>query len=240
VLAAGLTGGSTLALRRWGPGVGGALSAFPLVVGPVLWLAAERHGSEFAARAAAATLLGLVALSGFAVAYARSARRSTWWMSLACAWAVAGTLGALAGRLDVGVVGAVAAAVGSLLVARAVVPSAAAPNLVAVPAWELPLRMGCTGLLIVLLTAAAGRFGPAVAGVLASLPALASVLVVFTHLRHGRPALFGFLRGMLSGMGAFVAFCAVVAALVVPAGVVPAFLLATGAAVAVQAVAVRA
>jgi hypothetical protein len=66
------------------------------------------------------------------------------------------------------------------------------------------------------------------------------VLAVFTHRRHGGDALFAFLRGMLSGMGAFVTFCAVVAVLAVPAGVAPTFLLATGAAVAVQAVAVRA
>ena len=64
LLAASLVGGSTLAARRWGHGFGGVLSAFPLIVGPVLFLAAERHGTRFAAEAAGATLLGLVALVG--------------------------------------------------------------------------------------------------------------------------------------------------------------------------------
>jgi hypothetical protein len=55
-LAAALVGVSTLAGRRWGHQVAGLVGAFPLIVGPVLLLAAERHGAEFAARTAAATL----------------------------------------------------------------------------------------------------------------------------------------------------------------------------------------
>ena len=41
LLAASLVGASTLAARRWGHGVGGVLSAFPLIVGPVLFLASD-------------------------------------------------------------------------------------------------------------------------------------------------------------------------------------------------------
>jgi hypothetical protein len=216
------------------------LSAFPLIVGPVLLLAAQRHGAAFAAQAAAGTLLGLVALSGFAVVYARCAARRAWWASLAAGWTSAAVLGALAGRVEVGVVGALLVAGGSLAVAHASIPPAGATDVEELPAWELPLRMACTALLIVLLTAAAGRFGPTVAGVLSALPTLASVLAVFTHRRHGGQAVLGFLRGMLAGMGAFVAFCAVVAVLADRAGVVATFLCATAAAVALQAAVVRA
>jgi hypothetical protein len=216
------------------------LSAFPLIVGPVLLLAAQRHGAAFAARAAAGTLLGLVALSGFAAVYARCAARRAWGMSLAAGWAAAAILGTLAGRIELGAVGALAVAGGSLALARSAIPPGDRAPARALPRWELPLRMACTALLIVALTGAAERFGPTVAGVLAALPTLASVLAVFTHLRHGREALFGFLRGMITGMGAFVAFCAVVAVLVDRAGVVATFLLATATAVAFQAAVVRA
>jgi hypothetical protein len=216
------------------------LSAFPLIVGPVLLLAAQRHGAAFAARAAAGTLLGLVALSGFAAAYARCAARRAWGISLAVGWAAAALLGTLAGRVEVGVLGALAVAGGSLALAHSAIPPGSTARAPELPAWELPLRMACTALLIVALTGAAERFGPAVAGVLAALPTLASVLAVFTHLRHGRDALFGFLRGMLTGMGAFVAFCAVVAVLVDRTGVAATFLIATAAAVALQAAVVRA
>ncbi|MGB0094530.1 MAG: hypothetical protein WBP81_18610, partial [Solirubrobacteraceae bacterium] len=46
------------------------------------------------------------------------------------------------------------------------------------------------------------------------------------------------LRGMLAGMAGFVAFCEIVATLVVPAGAAAAFLLATVAALAAQAMTV--
>lgn len=41
---------STLAARRWGDAVGGLVSAFPAVVGPVLLGVAQQRGAEFAAR----------------------------------------------------------------------------------------------------------------------------------------------------------------------------------------------
>ena len=97
-----LVGVSTLASRRWGHGVGGVLSAFPLIVGPVLLIAAERHGAAFAAQTAAATLLGLVALAGFVVVYAWSAVRVGWAMSLVLAWAAAAALGLVVGQVRPG------------------------------------------------------------------------------------------------------------------------------------------
>ena len=103
------------------------------------------------------------------------------------------------------------------------------------PRWELPLRMALTAAMIVGISAAAGRFGPAVAGALAALPTVASVLAVSTHQQHGSEAALDLLRGMLGGMAAFVLFCALIGLLVEPAGVAAAFLLATAAAVLVQA-----
>jgi uncharacterized membrane protein (GlpM family) len=52
-LGASLVAVSTVAAARWGYVIGGVLSAFPLIVGPVLLVAAERHGTAFAATAAA-------------------------------------------------------------------------------------------------------------------------------------------------------------------------------------------
>src|SRR3954451_20963545 len=98
-VAASLVAASTLAARVWGHGVGGVVSAFPLIVGPALLLAALRQDAAFSASMAAATLLGLVALSGFVLAYGHSARRCGWPLSLAVSWAAAALLGVLAGRI---------------------------------------------------------------------------------------------------------------------------------------------
>jgi hypothetical protein len=129
-------------------------------------------------RTAAATLLGLIALSGFALAYARSAVGLGWRSSLALGWLAAAGLGALAGRFETSLAGGLLAATGSLAVALWGLPDrrpAAAP----VPAsrWELPLRMALTGAMIIGISAAAGRFGPGVAGALAALATAAAVLV---------------------------------------------------------------
>jgi hypothetical protein len=94
--------------------------------------------------------------------------------------------------------------------------------------------------LVVSLAAAASRFGPVVGGMLAALPALASILAVFTHERYGPLALAALLRGMLSGMAGFAVFCLLVAVLVDRAGVGATFAAAALAAVAVQAATVRA
>ena len=240
VLGAALVGVASQVSRVWGHGLGGLVSAFPLIVGPVLLLAALRNDGAFAAHAARSTLLGLVALCGFALAYGRAARRAGWAVSLAIAWAAAAALGILAARIETGLLGALVVALVSIVAARAALPPARdieVPN--ALPRWDLPARMALTAVLIVGLTAAAERFGPAVAGALAALPALASVLAVFTHAHHGRDALLTLLRGMLGGLAAFVTFCALIGLMVERAGVGLAFVLATAAAVLAHTVAGR-
>ena len=82
LVAPALVGAATLAARRWGQEIGGLVSAVPAIVGPVLLIAALEHGATFAARAANGTLLGLVALAAFAVAYGWTAARGGWRGSL--------------------------------------------------------------------------------------------------------------------------------------------------------------
>jgi len=238
VVAPALVGAATLAARRWGEGVGGLVSAFPAIVGPVLLIAAHEHGSAFAAKTASGTLLGLVALSGFALAYGRTALRAGWRASLAAGWVAAAAIAVLLGTVEVGPLAGLAAATLSLLVARRALPRGAAERATTpppAPRWDLALRMVLTAVLVVSLAAAASRLGPVVGGMLAALPVLASILAVFTHEQRGAEALVFLLRGMLSGMAGFVVFCALVAVLVDRAGVGPTFAAAALAAVCVQA-----
>jgi hypothetical protein len=242
VVAPALVGAATLAARRFGQRIGGLVSAFPAIVGPVLLIAALEHGAPFAARAANGTLLGLAALAAFALAYGRAAPGRGWRASLALAWAAAGVAGLAAGAVAVGPPGGLIVAVVTIAIAHRGLAGTAAGALPAdpfVPRWDLPLRMALTALLVVSLTAAASHLGPVVGGVLAALPVLASILAVFTHARYGAPAVTELLRGMLGGMAGFVCFCALVAALVEPAGIAVAFAVSAAAALAVQAVAAR-
>lgn len=250
VLAPMLAAAATVTARRWGPRMGGVVSAFPAIVGPVLVIAALEHGSAFTARAANGTLLGLVALSGFAFAYGRTAVRERWPLSLAAGWACA-AFTALGVGLTAGGAGSpvgLLAALLSLAIAHRALPPASAADARAGgfgPAESsngigvdstIPLRMALTALLVVSLSAAAGALGALVGGMLAALPVLASVLAVFTHRAHGGPAVIALLRGTVAGMAGFVAFCEVVAVLIVRYGIAPAFGVATVAAVMMQAI----
>ncbi|HEX4671576.1 MAG TPA: hypothetical protein VH279_04880 [Solirubrobacteraceae bacterium] len=241
LIAPALVAVATLVGRRWGARAGGLVSAFPAVVGPVLLIIAQQRGELAAERAASATLLGLVALSGFALAYARTAQGARWPASLAAGWVCAIAGAAIAGwsLAGAGLPAALTAAVLSIALARfALPPRADQPHRVASarrPRGDVGVRMALTAALIVLLTAASELFGPVVGGMLAALPVLASVLAVFTHRVHGSDATIGLLGGMLTGMSGFVAFCVAIALLAVPAGTAVAFAVATVCALAAQA-----
>lgn len=243
--APAMVAASTLACRRWGAQIGGLLSAFPAVVGPVLLIAVMQRGERYTVRVATGTLLGLVALSGFVLVYATVARHAQWRTSLTAGRGGAAVLAALMGFVGDGVGVPVAFAVAAIALgsARLAMPEAVGnQNESARPAGaagDLTMRMIVTALLVVMTTAAEGLLGPLVGGMLAGLPILASVLAIFTHRRDGPAALVDLLRGMLTGMAGFVGFCVAVALLIVPAGTVVAFVLATLIAVSVQLVSVK-
>jgi hypothetical protein len=244
LVAPALVAISTLVARRCGPRAGGVVSAFPAIVGPVLLILALAHGRTFAARAANGTLLGLVSLAAFALAYGRLAARGRGWPESAAAGWVAAALAALG-------VGAIAGGTGAP-VGLVVSSTALAMAWRALPATALAsdscggarhrasiaLRMGSVALLVALLSAAAGALGAVAGGMLAALPVLACVLAGFTHREHGGAQAIALLRGMLAGMASFVLFCQVIALAIVPYGIAPAFAAASALALAVQAVAV--
>jgi hypothetical protein len=243
LLAPALVGAATLASGRWSARVGGLVSAFPAVVGPVLLITAQERGAAFTARTATGTLLGLVALAGFSVAYARAAMRMRWPGSLTVGWTCAALLGLLAQAIgsDVGLASALLCAGLALAVAHralSALPRAATAMPVQDTGRGEPiLRMAATTALVAGIAAGAQLLGPLLGGVLAGLPVLASVLTAFTHRREGPATVVALLRGMLVGMAAFVGFCAAIGLLIVPAGTAIAFAAATATAAVLQAVA---
>src|SRR5581483_7062720 len=245
LVAPALVAISTLVARRWGSRAGGVVSAFPAIVGPVLLILALAHGKAFAGRAAEGTLLGLLSLAAFALAYGRLAGGSGWRVCAAGGWLAAALAAVLAGAAVGGArspVGLLVATGGIALAWRAL--PAAAPVAVPEPVTStsrrcaIPARMASAALLVALLSAAAGALGAVAGGMLAALPVLACVLAVFTHREHGGTQAVALLRGMLAGMASFVLFCQVIAVAIVPYGIGAAFVAATGVALAVQAIVV--
>jgi hypothetical protein len=239
-LAPVLVGAASLAAARWDARIGGTVSAFPAIVGPVLLIAVDRHGPGFAAGLANGTLLGLASLSAFVLLYGCTAARLAWPSCLALGWIGAGIAAALVRHVSAGSPVGLIVAVGSISLARRWLP--ASPGSIsrpAMPRWELPARLAAATVLVAAVTAAADRLGPLAGGICAALPVLAAVLAVATHRLDGPAAALGLLDGMLVGLTGFVVFCQLVAALAVPAGPAAAFALATVAAVAVQVTVAR-
>lgn len=206
----------TLAGRRWGPGVAGWLSAFPIVSGPILLAIALEQGGDFAAIAAANTLLAVLAIVVFSIVYARIATRPGAGVILCLVAAL------LAWGLAVAVLQGVqapswlafGAVLAALLAAPHLIGPAPAPAAISArPARDLPWRMLAGALLTVAVTQAASGLGPQLSGLFAMFPVMSTVLVGFSHRASDPGFAVALLRGMVGGYYAFAVFCLVLALL---------------------------
>jgi hypothetical protein len=239
VLVPALVGGVTLAARKWGLRVGGLLTALPMVAGPALCFYAIEQGNEFAASAARTTLLGIVGTAAFCVAYAWSARRANWFVSLLAGWLAFALIGALIYRVRLGGIGEPAVAVAGLLIAnRLMPPSSVVHSASQRSRWDLPVRMGVAAMLVVVLTALADRIGPQLSGILTAFPVATVVIGVFTQIQRGHEPVAAFFRGLLRGLHSFVLFCLVFSTALGPLGLplIPSVVSALFAQLAFQAV----
>ena len=235
LLVPGLIALVTLAGRRWGPGVAGWLSAFPIVSGPILLVIALEQGPAFAASAAGNTLLAVLAILVFSVAYARCARFGMARAMLAalCAYGLAVLL---LQALPLPLWPGFAAVLLALLAApRLLGPVPAQPAGAAGKAPnDLPWRMLAGAMLALGVTYAAAGLGPRLSGLFAMFPVMSTVLVGFSHRASGPGFAVALLRGMLKGYYAFAVFCLLLSLLLQAQPIGMAFLWAAGAALLVQ------
>ena len=229
----------SLVARRFGARAGGVVGGLPVIAGPILFVLALDKGSQFAADAAAGTMLGVVALIAFVLAYVAASRRYRWPVAITVGWAVFFVvLGALepvdAGPRLAVVLACGACAAGVLLLPK---PERGIPTTSAHPRHDLLLRAACAVVPVVVITGIAGSVGSHVAGLLSSFPIITPVIAAFTQAQYGpgeaRQLLYGFTIGFFS----YSIFCFVVAVTLDPLGL-EAFALGATAALAVQAVAV--
>lgn len=232
-----LIAGITVAARRWGPAVGGLLSAFPVISAPILFFIALRHGQTFAADAALGTLSAVPANAVFAIFYAWCATRTSWVPSLAAGFAgyflAVACMNVWSPSLPVAIV----FVIGTLLIAPrlfpAMIPAAKART---ASTSDIYWRMAAGAILVLFVTQSSAALGPRLSGSFAMFPVLAPVLAVFSHRQSGPGFAIQLLRGMALGYYVFTTFC-IVLALTLPAMPVGfAFLLSLGCAVAVQTV----
>jgi hypothetical protein len=209
----------TLGTRRWGPRVGGWLSGLPTVAGPTLCFYAWEQGPRFASRAAHATLIGLVAVPLFCLAYVYSARRGHWAASLLAGWATfllgIAVLSTFSLNLFLAWVFLALSCAAAVVLMPATGPATVPPPHTR---WDLPLRMLAAAVLVFALTTAAERLGPALSGLLTPFPVAIAIIAAFTHNQRGRDPLIVFFRGFLPALASFGLFCVVLALALEPYG----------------------
>ena len=198
----------TLATRRWGPRVGGFLTALPVVTGPTLCFYAIEQGPAFASRASAGTLLALVAVVVFCLTYSWVSRRTTWAITLLTGYAAFIAAVALLYLLPQNAVFGLAAVLVACAVAYRALPLAlTVPPAAAAPAWDLPMRMVAAVTLVLVLTSVAGWLGPKLSGLLTPFPLSTAILATFTHAQRGHDAVVSFFHGFVAALGTFAVFC---------------------------------
>ncbi len=228
LLTPALLGLVSLAGRRWGPAVSGWLVGLPLTSGPVALFLALDLGTTFATRAAQNTMLGIVSVAGFCLAYSWLSMRVGWPGSVLAGWSVFFALTAILERFSAPLVLSFVGAISCLILALYLLPGSQSPTVMTnPPQWETLLRMFVATAFVVGLTAIAAFLGPQLSGLLTPFPVFASILGVFTHHFQDAAAARRLLRGVLTGLFTFAVFFLVVAGLIEVWGIALAFILAT-------------
>lgn len=211
-----LIAAASLAQRRWGSVAGGVIAGLPLTSAPVSVFLALEQGPGFAGRAAAATLLGVTAMSAFCASYALAAIRRPWGTSALAGLAICLSVTALLSLLPTGPL--VAAVVTFPAIAAMVAlmgrPAEASGDRASLPAWDLPARMAAATGMVLAITGFAPTLGAKWSGLLSTLPVFALVMGAFSHAHEGAQAARRFLRGVAVGAVGSAAFLLVVALLV--------------------------
>src|SRR5215217_469552 len=184
-----LIAGVTLAVRRWGEGLGGLIGGFPWVAGPISFFIALEHGALFAASTITSALLGSVGTILFALVYAIVSPRLSWLPTVLISYAAFFVVALLSlGRA----VSLPAAITLNLVMLTAVLYFFPKPkgreDVKKQPFYDIPLRMLVTTFFVVILTQAADFLGPTWSGILTPFPIMTSTLAVFTHAQQGSNA----------------------------------------------------
>jgi hypothetical protein len=226
----------SLAARLWGPTVGALLMGLPWLTGPVLFFLTLDNGEAFGVAACTGIELGMLCVCAFVLAYGLASAVAPWPGCLAiaagafaaCAWATR--------DIAIGLPTAAAAAAAGLVLTYLLLPRPSADTLPArLPWWDIPARMLATFMLVGSILLLADALGPRLSGIVATYPAIVTVIATFTHGQWGADAVRRMLRSLTISLLAFVAFFLMVGLTLPTVGLAMAYALAAAAALPVSA-----
>jgi hypothetical protein len=226
--------GATLVARRWGENIGGLLIGLPLTSAPVSVFFALEQGRQFASGAAEGAMLGLIPVVVFCLGYtfaanSTPARKTTHLGAVGRSgsggypWTLSALIAISLYLISVWAMSRVAPPLGWVVILVATVLATGKHVLGKgetgaitreAPVWDLPLRVSIATLLILGITGGARALGPKWGGLLSPFPVFTFVMAAFSHRQGGPEAALRLMRGVLSGLFAYLAFFLVVALLV--------------------------
>jgi hypothetical protein len=228
-----------LVSRRWGDSVGGWLAGLPVTSAPVAGFLAIEHGPAFAATSSAGSVAAVASQASFCIAYTAASRSGWQGGALSGAVGFAGSA-AIVHALDLPPIALFGLSILLLSLARLAMPRAGrAFSMVAAPRWEIPARVVLVTAIVVAVTSLAATLGARASGVAAAFPWIGGALAVFAHRAQGAAAGVAVLRGMAIALYSFLAFFTVLGLALTRVHPLVAFVAATAAALAVQAVALQ-
>lgn len=227
----------SMAGRRWGAAVSGLLIGLPLNSGPVALFIALERGPTFARQTAVGILLGAIGVALFCLVYGwLAALRQPWPVALLGGWLATLIATVTLDQVHTSGLLALIVATVALLALNWLMPRAEERVIGGrSPWWDIPARIVVATAFLLALTAAAASLGPHLSGLLATLPIYASILASFNHHLLGPAQAVRFTRGLALGMFGFIAFFAVLEALLTITPLAVTFSAATLAALATQA-----
>ena len=226
ILTPALIGTASLAGRRWGHSISGWLVALPLTTGPITFFLALTHGAAFAATAASGTLAGGFSQAAFVLCYALLASRWKWLPTLVASILTFAVITVALQQLIIPLVPLYLSVFLAFTLAIRLLPrtgNSTVPTDSLPVRWDIPLRMTIATVFVVLITGLAPAFGPRLTGLLSPFPIFTATLAAFAHHQYGLDATVNVLRGLLMGLFSFASFFFVLAIMLQPAGILPAF-----------------
>jgi hypothetical protein len=225
---------ASIAADRWGQGVGGWLVSLPLTSGPIVFLLALSQGEAFASGASVGVIIGLVAVSVFAITYCVAALRSSnrkWYFSMPQGWIAFLIVGLALGLFTFSILSSFVLEVVLLIVILIILSSSLRrydlreqnqftnSNRSRTGRLDLLIRIVAATVLVYGITQTAPALGSHLSGVLATFPAYISVLSASVHRSKGAVPAARLVRGALYGLFTPAVFFLIIGLYLVPLGI---------------------
>lgn len=191
---------------RFGPGLAGLLTGFPIVAGPITGFLYLEQGSTFALQSAEATLLAVLPATIFCFAYCRAAPKFNIAWSLAIGLCFYFLAAYLTTFIQLPTLAVFLLVLASLTICLYLAPTATLiKSSGGIRSSELISRMSLSVVLVLVVTALAPIVGSEFSGYLAVFPVAAITMAVFTHL-DSASAVVALLKGLIFGLFSLTTF----------------------------------